>query len=184
MATPYIALGSPTTGGGKVISANESFIINGKAIACVGDKATCPKHKCVATILAGDNHMTVMGKPAAQHNSPLSCGCRCIGDQHLVVGDNGGGLREKSLVANTSFFANNFIKEPQKKFDEQIQICIPDESADIFQYLSYQVKVGESYIEGTFDENGKTKRFMTQSEELISEFELFVKDKITYFHEF
>lgn len=88
MATPYITLGSPTTGGGKIISGDSSFIIDGKAIACVGDKATCPKHKCIATILAGDNHMIIMGKPAAVHNSPLSCGCKCIGDQHLVVGDN------------------------------------------------------------------------------------------------
>ncbi|MBJ9954594.1 MULTISPECIES: PAAR domain-containing protein [Acinetobacter] len=88
MALPYITLGSPTTGGGKIISAQTSFLIDGKAIACVGDKATCPKHKCVATIVAGDNHMLVMGKAAAQHNSPLSCGCKCIGDQSLTVGQN------------------------------------------------------------------------------------------------
>ena len=86
MALPYITLGSPTTGGGKVISAQTSFTIDGKPIACVGDKATCPKHSCVSTIISGDNHMIVMGKPAAQHNSPLSCGCKCISDQHLTVG--------------------------------------------------------------------------------------------------
>ncbi len=43
--------------------------------------------------------------------------------------------------------------------------------------------MGESYIEGTFDENGKTERFSTENEELISEFDLFIKRKITYFHE-
>lgn len=61
MAFPYITLGSPTTGGGKVITANQSFLIEGKPVACVGDQATCPKHKTTATIVAGDNKMVVMG---------------------------------------------------------------------------------------------------------------------------
>ncbi|WP_119689946.1 PAAR domain-containing protein [Acinetobacter soli] len=88
MALPYITIGSPTTGGGKVITANAGFLIEGKAVACVGDKATCPKHKTVATIVAGDNHMLMMGKAIAQHNSALSCGCRCIANQSLTVGNN------------------------------------------------------------------------------------------------
>lgn len=88
MALAYITLGSPTTGGGTIISAQSNFTIQGKPIACVGDKATCPKHKCVSTIVSGDNNMVVMGKAAAQHNSPLSCGCKCIGDQAMHVGQN------------------------------------------------------------------------------------------------
>ncbi|WP_288498624.1 PAAR domain-containing protein [uncultured Acinetobacter sp.] len=106
MANPYITLGSPTTGGGKIISGQPSFLIEGKAIACVGDKASCPKHMCVATIMAGDNHMLVMGKAAAQHNSPLSCGCKCIGDQNLTVGDNGGGGRFRNNQEFKYIFSN------------------------------------------------------------------------------
>ncbi|MDW5296320.1 PAAR domain-containing protein, partial [Acinetobacter baumannii] len=53
MATPYITIGCPTTGGGQVISGNSSFLIDGIAVACVGDKATCPTHKIVATIVSG-----------------------------------------------------------------------------------------------------------------------------------
>ena len=59
MATPYIVIGCPTTGGGQVISGNSSFLVEGIAIACVGDKATCPKHKTVATIITGDPYMQV-----------------------------------------------------------------------------------------------------------------------------
>ena len=88
MALPYITIGSPTTGGGRVVSGQSTFLREGKPVACVGDKATCPKHKCVSTIVSGDNHMIVMGKPAAQHNSPLSCGCKCIANQSLNVGQN------------------------------------------------------------------------------------------------
>lgn len=88
MSRPYITIGSSTTGGGKVITANSSFLIDNKAVACVGDKATCPTHKTIATIVAADNHTVVMGKAVAQHNSLLSCGCKCIADQFLTVGNN------------------------------------------------------------------------------------------------
>lgn len=85
MATPYITIGCPTTGGGTVISGNSSLLIDGIAIACVGDKATCPTHKTTATIVAGDSAFFVMGKAAARVNDPLSCGCKLLGKQILVV---------------------------------------------------------------------------------------------------
>ena len=88
MALQYITIGCPTTGGGKVISGNSSFLIEGIAISCVGDKATCPKHKTTATIVSGDSHMLVMGKPAARVNDSLSCGCKLLPKQSLVVGNN------------------------------------------------------------------------------------------------
>ncbi|MFU9045122.1 PAAR domain-containing protein [Acinetobacter tibetensis] len=88
MATPYITVGCPTTGGGKVISGNSSFLVEGIAVACVGDKATCPLHKVVATIVSGDMHMLVMGKAAARVNDALSCGCKLLPKQNLVQGAN------------------------------------------------------------------------------------------------
>lgn len=39
MTTPYIIIGCPTTSGGRVISWNSIFLIDGFAIACAGDKA-------------------------------------------------------------------------------------------------------------------------------------------------
>lgn len=84
MASPYITIGCPTTGGGQVISGNSTFLINGIAIACVGDKATCPLHKTVSTIVSGDPNMLVMGKSAARVNDSLSCGCKLLPKQSLV----------------------------------------------------------------------------------------------------
>lgn len=91
MATPYITIGCPTTGGGQVISGNGMFLIDGIAVACVGDKATCPTHKIVATIVSGDPNMQIFGKAAARVNDSLSCGCKLLPKQNLVVQDNGGG---------------------------------------------------------------------------------------------
>ncbi|MDC4362061.1 PAAR domain-containing protein, partial [Acinetobacter baumannii] len=90
MATPYITIGCPTTGGGQVISGNSMFLIDGIPVACVGDKATCPTHKVVATIISGDPNMQIFGKAAARVNDSLSCGCKLLPQQNLVVQDNGG----------------------------------------------------------------------------------------------
>lgn len=88
MATPYITVGCPTTGGGKVISGNASFLVEGIAVACIGDKATCPLHKVVATIISGDMHMLVMCKAVARVNDSLSCGCKLLQKQNMVQGAN------------------------------------------------------------------------------------------------
>ena len=88
MATPYITIGCPTTGGGKVLTGDSSFLIEGIAVACVGDTASCPKHKTTATIVSGDAHMQVMGKSVARVNDSLSCGCKLLPKQSSVVGNN------------------------------------------------------------------------------------------------
>ena len=85
MATPYIVIGCPTTGGGQVITGNSSFLVEGIPVACVGDKATCPKHQTVAIIIVGDPTVQVMGKAVARVNDALSCGCKLLPKQSLVV---------------------------------------------------------------------------------------------------
>lgn len=65
------------------------FLIEGIAISCVGDKATCPTHKVTATIVSGDPHMNILGKLAARAGDSLSCGCKLLPKQSLVVQDNG-----------------------------------------------------------------------------------------------
>lgn len=85
MSKAYITIGCPTTGGGVVISGNSSFVIEGIAVACVGDKATCPSHKTVATIVSGDSNMQVMGKAAARVNDRLSCSCKLMQKQSSVI---------------------------------------------------------------------------------------------------
>ncbi|MGB8810489.1 MAG: PAAR domain-containing protein, partial [Acinetobacter calcoaceticus] len=101
MATPYITIGCPTTGGGQVISGNSMFLIDGIAVACVGDKATCPTHKIVATIVSGDPNMQIFGKAAARVNDSLSCGCKLLPKQNLVVQDNGGGAASSAQSSSS-----------------------------------------------------------------------------------
>ncbi|ENU92115.1 MULTISPECIES: PAAR domain-containing protein [Acinetobacter] len=78
MPKRYIVVGHPTTGGGEVITGNKSFLINGKAIACIGDEATCPKHDSLVTIVTGDSTTQVGGRSVARINDLLSCGCKLL----------------------------------------------------------------------------------------------------------
>lgn len=163
MAQPYITIGSLTTGGGTVISGQSTFLIEGKPIACVGDKATCPKHQCVSTIVSGDNHLVVMGKPAAQHNSPLSCGCKCIGTQNLHVGDNGGGLKEAKNSSETSMITNpqqseSFVDDKKEIHKIQFQIMDDFDQKPIQEllYEIYSKESGELLVKGYTDQDGFT----------------------------
>lgn len=88
MAKPYITIGCPTTGGGTVLTGESRFLVEGLAVACVGDTASCPLHNTVAVIISGDAHLLAFGKPVARINDVLSCGCRVLSKQSLVLGEN------------------------------------------------------------------------------------------------
>lgn len=74
-----IRLGDPTSHGGSVISARSQTNLMGKALACVGDKCSCPlpgHSGCV--IVEGDGNWTIDGKPVALNGHKTSCGASLI----------------------------------------------------------------------------------------------------------
>ncbi|MBO1748393.1 PAAR domain-containing protein [Stenotrophomonas sp. SI-NJAU-1] len=92
MARTLIVVGDATTGGGRVITGSPTTDIEGKPVARVGDKATCPRHQVVASIVSGDSTLMFEGQPVARDGDRLSCGCSLIaGQQSLVFVDAGGG---------------------------------------------------------------------------------------------
>ncbi|MDC5173717.1 PAAR domain-containing protein [Acinetobacter baumannii] len=122
MATPYITIGCPTSGGGQVISGNNMFLIDGIPVAYVGDKATCPTHKVVATIVSGDPCMQIFGKAAARVNDSLSCGCKLLPQQNLVVQDNGGGAASSAAKSSSAPISqkqpatDSFVKDEYENY--------------------------------------------------------------------
>ncbi|SPL69679.1 pesticin C-terminus-like muramidase [Acinetobacter stercoris] len=128
MATPYITIGCPTTGGGVVLTGQDSFKIEGIPVACVGDKATCPLHKTVSTIISGDQYMKVQGKPMARAGDGLSCGCTLLPKQSLVVGDNAPSARANALtsqMSNNQQNTNNSLVDDKKEKEKTI-LCKPE----------------------------------------------------------
>ena len=87
MSRPFIVLGDKTSHGGTVISASGSSDSNGKGIARVGDKVTCPKkgHGHVTVIASGDPTTLVDGRPAARHGDTTACGATLIASQQLTT---------------------------------------------------------------------------------------------------
>jgi uncharacterized Zn-binding protein involved in type VI secretion len=69
-----IRLNDPTSHGGKVTSVIATdFTVGGVAVACVGDKCSCPLHGD-GTITEGDPRHTIDGKRVAYAGHKTSCG--------------------------------------------------------------------------------------------------------------
>ncbi|WP_313243842.1 PAAR domain-containing protein [Stenotrophomonas rhizophila] len=78
MSIAWVVVGDATSGGGEVITGSASTRIDGHAVALVGDKASCPTHGGVSTIVSGDPARRIAGRSVARHMDPLDCGCRLI----------------------------------------------------------------------------------------------------------
>ncbi|RJG15729.1 PAAR domain-containing protein [Massilia cavernae] len=75
----------PTSHGGKVVQvAPTHFTVGGVAVACLGDKATCPIHG-PGTIVEGEATHTIDGVPVAYEGHKTSCGATLMPtDPHLT----------------------------------------------------------------------------------------------------
>lgn len=164
MATPYIVIGCPTTGGGQVISGNSRFLIEGLAIACIGDKATCPKHNTVATIITGDPHRQVFGKAAARANDALSCGCRLLPMQNLVVGDNGASTGSNTTSTDSKPVQDSLRANDLDDYGVKFQLLDRSTGQPLSeQYFKIVTSDGKT-VEGFTDENGHTELVETGKE--------------------
>lgn len=86
MARPYIVYGDATDHGGKVLEGSDTTTINGKPVARVGDKVSCPRpgHGTCA-IVSGDATCLIDGKPVARHGDKTGCGAVLVSTQMLVA---------------------------------------------------------------------------------------------------
>ncbi|QEM84052.2 PAAR domain-containing protein [Halomonas binhaiensis] len=76
---PIILVGDRTSHGGTVLEGADSTFVNGKQVARVGDKVSCPKDgHSPAVIISGDETTIVDGKPIARHGDKCSCGATLI----------------------------------------------------------------------------------------------------------
>lgn len=76
---PVILVGDRTSHGGTVLEGAADTFVDGRQVARVGDRVSCPKdgHSPVV-IISGDETSLVDGKPIARHGDKCSCGATLI----------------------------------------------------------------------------------------------------------
>ncbi|MFO6296715.1 PAAR domain-containing protein [Rahnella selenatireducens] len=79
MPKGFVLLGDKTTHGGAVISASSTMIVNGKAVALVGDKVSCPvPGHGTNQIVEGSSEWSSDGKAIVVEGCRCQCGCQVI----------------------------------------------------------------------------------------------------------
>ena len=107
MSRPFATIGSKTTHGGTVISADYTSDIYGKAMARVGDLVVCPKCKGVFSITSGAPDMADgEGRGYARHMDSTACGARLIAGQGLVTWSDESSLGDPAAQAKADALAN------------------------------------------------------------------------------
>jgi uncharacterized Zn-binding protein involved in type VI secretion len=81
MNRPVIRVGDKTSHGGEVISGSASMKIDGKDVARVGDKVTCPLHPSETVINSGSESYIIDGQPVARDGDTTACGATLIASQ-------------------------------------------------------------------------------------------------------
>jgi uncharacterized Zn-binding protein involved in type VI secretion len=103
-ARPVICVGDKTDHGGVVVEGSLFDTIDGRAVARVGDKVTCPKHGCPSTtaIATGDPTTMFDGKEVARHGDKTACGATLIASQFLTTVEDGPATAPNSTAKPTS----------------------------------------------------------------------------------
>lgn len=79
MPKGFVLLDDKTTHGGQVISATSTTIVNGKKVALVGDKVSCPvTGHGTNQIVEGSAEWSSDGKAIVVDGCQCQCGCQVI----------------------------------------------------------------------------------------------------------
>ncbi|MGH8075165.1 MAG: PAAR domain-containing protein [Lysobacter sp.] len=160
-------VGDTTSSGGQVITGSPFTDIDGKPVARINDKATCPKHQGTFPIVDGDPTTIIDGEAVALHGSSLACGCRVLAVQQVRVlldagGGGGGGSSgvsggPKAAAADPGAMAGPIAS---LAFDEQIRFVGP--TGVPLSNLGYRLHLADgSTAEGVTDADGRTERVAT-----------------------
>ena len=126
MTRMWVVVGDITSGGGRVITGSPFTDVDGKPVARVGDKATCPKCKGTFPIVSGDPTTIIDGQPVARHGDSLACGCKVMSIQQtrVFVGSGGSDRSASRGAASDSNPARTSAEGPAipSQFDHRFQL--------------------------------------------------------------
>ena len=73
MSKPLIRVGDPTSHGGTVQAGSDTFVVDGRGVARIGDKVSCPIHGDTVINSGSDTYVTD-GKQTARDGDTTACG--------------------------------------------------------------------------------------------------------------
>ncbi len=166
-----IVVGDSTSSGGTVLTGSPFTDINGMAVARVGDKAFCPKHKGAFPIVTGDPTFIVDGQALARHGDSLACGCKVLAvKQSTVSVESGGGGGAKgggAAAATPAAPAAGFVAQgttakapasPPVKQDILLHYHYGDLDRTPVRSVAYQVMLPDDSIRiGQLDDKGRAR---------------------------
>lgn len=166
MSRPIIVVGDRTDHGGVVITGSPFTDIDGKAVARIGDKVTCPQkgHGSVTAIVTGDQTAIIDGSPVARHGDKTACGATLLSGQILTYCDTessqGGTRKAGSNASNTATAAPALTDGQGLPHNEMITVV--DENGEPVPNFHYAAQVeGKAISSGITNAQGETIRFRT-----------------------
>ena len=166
MTRMWAVAGDATSSGGQVITGSPFTDIDGKPVARVNDKATCPTHKGTFPIVDGDPTTIIDGEAVALHGSSLSCGCKVIAAQQVRVFLDPATGRDSGMSDSAAGMgvaaAIRAIAETSEAlaFDEQIRFVGP--TGVPLANVGYRLHLADgTTTAGVTDADGRTERVVT-----------------------
>lgn len=149
-----ITRGCTTNHGGIIYEADDSFIVQGKAVHLDGMKHFCPQCKVISYAIASNTGFMMVGSRTIVGDGDSStCDAKYIKNQDLVIRDGG-------INIGTRTSHPNELPKQNEVFDEQI-IAV-DQNGQYLSNTTFYIETVEGKIyQGMTDSDGKTPRITT-----------------------
>jgi uncharacterized Zn-binding protein involved in type VI secretion len=167
MITRYhITLGATTTAGGKVITSGCAFFtINGAPIALERDKCWCPKCNSEGVIMLDGPRLNERGNGLQKALSGDLCVCKCAPPPRLVAAqtqsyqtiDGDWHAAKAGEVAETAAKLNTAGSNPVTVAAGWRLVLVDDKTQEPYRRRQDRLKLTDTVIEGTTDQNGATR---------------------------
>lgn len=168
MSRPIIVVGDRTSHGGVVITGSPFTDVDGKAVARIGDKVTCPQkgHGSVTTIVTGDLTAIIDGQQVARHGDKTACGAMLISSQMLAYVDNGSSSGQASQkVESQTKSKSPFDEQPQLVASQMEGVPYFIETAD---GRTFSGKVGADGLMPRIDTDGRAEYAVYWGDEALA----------------
>lgn len=154
-AKGLIRLDDPTSHGGKVISATSRFIVDGKPVARVGDKCSCPiPGHGSETIVEGDPDWTIDGMPLAYEGCKTDKGATLITTTGLAK--TNGPCGDKVSSGAASSHSSSSSSTTQQEGDQHF-VLTDEKTGSPLINVAYEINTKSGRrISGRTNEKGQT----------------------------